>query len=295
MSRSQKALMQTVAYPASRPIEAATSAFRSSGQVNNTIANPGNASLLDRLELESLMLNIDASLRVHARHQFHTWTQGLLQGLVKHQALVCALRESDSASFNVDGFATAATEPTLLSDSFCQDTSMVPHLIRAWEDNHFQPVICEPGSGSAFPHSAFARALAKIGTDIVFAHGTYDVFGKLASFFVFACRSEDTGPNQLYFVELIVPFVHLAWTRIRIDRPTDIAGATAAGAGLLSPREQEILKWIHIGKSNIEIGLILGISPLTVKNHVQNILRKLNVQNRTQAVGKGLALRILNL
>jgi len=40
---------------------------------------------------------------------------------------------------------------------------------------------------------------------------------------------------------------------------------------------------------------ILEISPLTVKNHVQKILRKLNVQNRTQAVGKAMALRILSI
>src|SRR5205814_6639605 len=131
--------------------------------------------------------------------------------------------------------------------------------------------------------------------DIIFAHGTYDVLGKLASFFSFGCRSGSVSQNQLYFIELIAPFIHLAWARIRIDRPTEIAGATSAGAGLLTPREQEILKWIHIGKSNIEIGLILSISPLTVKNHVQNILRKLNVQNRTQAVGKGLALRIIDI
>ncbi|MND01496.1 Transcriptional regulatory protein DegU [compost metagenome] len=63
---------------------------------------------------------------------------------------------------------------------------------------------------------------------------------------------------------------------------------------VLTVRETEILKWIYHGKSNIEIGMILSISALTVKNHVQKILRKLNVLNRTQAVGKALALRILN-
>jgi DNA-binding CsgD family transcriptional regulator len=41
--------------------------------------------------------------------------------------------------------------------------------------------------------------------------------------------------------------------------------------------------------------MILKISPLTVKNHVQKILRKLDVLNRTQAVGKALALRVLNI
>ena len=40
--------------------------------------------------------------------------------------------------------------------------------------------------------------------------------------------------------------------------------------------------------------MILGISPLTVKNHVQKILRRLDVLNRAQAVGKALALRILD-
>jgi DNA-binding CsgD family transcriptional regulator len=41
--------------------------------------------------------------------------------------------------------------------------------------------------------------------------------------------------------------------------------------------------------------MILRISPLTVKNHVQKILRKLDVLNRTQAVGKAMALRVLNI
>jgi len=62
---------------------------------------------------------------------------------------------------------------------------------------------------------------------------------------------------------------------------------------VLTPREQEILRWIAIGKSNFEVGAILSISPLTVKNHVQKILRKLNVVNRTQAVGKALEARII--
>jgi DNA-binding CsgD family transcriptional regulator len=68
-----------------------------------------------------------------------------------------------------------------------------------------------------------------------------------------------------------------------------------ARTSTITTREREILKWIYLGKSNFEIGAILNISPLTVKNHVQKILRKLNVVNRAQAVGKALELRILSL
>jgi DNA-binding CsgD family transcriptional regulator len=53
---------------------------------------------------------------------------------------------------------------------------------------------------------------------------------------------------------------------------------------LLATREREILHWIAFGKTNDEIGSILGLSVYTVKNNVQRIFRKLNVSNRAQAV-----------
>jgi DNA-binding NarL/FixJ family response regulator len=51
----------------------------------------------------------------------------------------------------------------------------------------------------------------------------------------------------------------------------------------LSPREMEILRYVTLGSSNQEIAYILGISHQTVKNHMTSILRKLDVQDRTQA------------
>ena len=117
----------------------------------------------------------------------------------------------------------------------------------------------------------------------------------MTSFFVFAARPGAVGAKQTYLADLIVPYLHAAWVRSQVTWPLDRASATKpAKQGLLTPREQQILQWIYHGKSNIEIGMILDISPLTVKNHVQKTLRKLNVINRTQAVGKALALRIVN-
>ena len=51
----------------------------------------------------------------------------------------------------------------------------------------------------------------------------------------------------------------------------------------LSPREMEILQYITRGASNKEIARELGISRQTVKNHMSSILRKLAVNDRTQA------------
>jgi DNA-binding NarL/FixJ family response regulator len=52
----------------------------------------------------------------------------------------------------------------------------------------------------------------------------------------------------------------------------------------LTDRELEILKKVSTGLTNAEIGYSLGISAQTVKNHVTSILRKLAVNDRTQAV-----------
>lgn len=51
----------------------------------------------------------------------------------------------------------------------------------------------------------------------------------------------------------------------------------------LTPREQEVLQLIATGYSNREIAKVLYISERTVKNHVNSILSRLNLRDRTQA------------
>ena len=51
----------------------------------------------------------------------------------------------------------------------------------------------------------------------------------------------------------------------------------------LTPREAEVLFWISQGKSNHDIGVILGAKTGTICKHVEHILGKLNVENRTAA------------
>jgi DNA-binding CsgD family transcriptional regulator len=51
----------------------------------------------------------------------------------------------------------------------------------------------------------------------------------------------------------------------------------------LTPRENEVLFWLQHGKSNAEIGVILGIAAATVGKHLERIYPKLGVDNRTAA------------
>ncbi len=59
----------------------------------------------------------------------------------------------------------------------------------------------------------------------------------------------------------------------------------------LNKRESEILACIEKGMTNKEISEVLFIAIPTVKTHVSNLLRKLEVKNRTQAVFKAKSIR----
>ncbi len=57
--------------------------------------------------------------------------------------------------------------------------------------------------------------------------------------------------------------------------------AVSIGLERLTPRELEVASWIGRGKRNDEIAKIFERSTPTVKKHVENLIRKLGVENRT--------------
>ena len=254
----------------------------------------GHSAATDFLQIESIVLNLDASLRVHARAHFFSWTQGLLQSLIRHELLICALCHGKPPAFRADGFSMTTPDPSILSDLFLRDAAVAPTLLKAWEERRYQPVIFDCSPANPLGNGAFTRELDRLGANQLLVHGVHDADGRAISLFIFACRAASVGSRQAYLAQLLAPSMHAAWVRTQLQRRAETGGERAQGGNILTVRELDILKWIYLGKSNFEIGAILKISPLTVKNHVQKILRKLNVVNRTQAIGKSLELRILN-
>jgi DNA-binding CsgD family transcriptional regulator len=52
----------------------------------------------------------------------------------------------------------------------------------------------------------------------------------------------------------------------------------------LTPRERAVLAHVADGRTNAEVAQVLGISPLTVRKHLENAYEKLGVHTRTAAV-----------
>lgn len=89
-------------------------------------------------------------------------------------------------------------------------------------------------------------------------------------------QRRDRGPHTLIYLE---------------EQPPPPTPQMLAPLGL-TPRETEILFWIAQGKTNAEIGTILGAAPATVKKHVENLLPKLGVETRLAAALR--AMELLN-
>lgn len=79
--------------------------------------------------------------------------------------------------------------------------------------------------------------------------------------------------------------------------PPSVGAKLAERIGILqlSSRELDVIRLMATGKSNQEIGAVLQISEGTVKYHVNNILSKLGVSDRTQAVITALRRGIVTL
>ena len=58
----------------------------------------------------------------------------------------------------------------------------------------------------------------------------------------------------------------------------------------LTAREVEVLEWVALGKTNRDIGEILGLSPRTVNKHLEHVYVKLGVETRTAAASVVMAL-----
>jgi DNA-binding NarL/FixJ family response regulator len=69
-----------------------------------------------------------------------------------------------------------------------------------------------------------------------------------------------------------------------------LGGRSPAIASRLTVSEKKVLALISLARTNKEIAVSLCISPATVKRHVENLLRKLELRNRVEAAIYGLVI-----
>ena len=251
-----------------------------------------DAVIQSRAELDTLLVNIEAAVKIKKRPGFFSWVQGVFQGVIAHEVLVCALPHPCARGLRFDWLGSYPIAEERFGELCRADGGLLHGLLGAWEQGGRVPLLLGGTLTADAATKVLVEALQRLDLTNAMAHGLPGLHGHPAAFFAFFQLPSIPSAREARMLELFVPYLHAAWLCANCDRSAPAGAHSAAAREILTTREVEILNWVERGKSNNEIAQILNISHLTVKNHVQKILRKLNVQNRAQAVAKGMTLNL---
>jgi transcriptional regulator EpsA len=243
---------------------------------------------LAQRELEYYLFVVESSLQVRRTHQFHAWAQGALQSLLPHEILFCAHGDFGRRQFSVTRCTSSPFPERQFAEICDPEHGLVAKVVAAWRKSWAAPCLFTEGAGL---HPQVESSMARHGFPHLACHGAHGLNGSGNTCFIFARLPRPPGSRQRYLLELLLPHLNAAFVRTLVDAPP--RRDAPAAPTVLTGREIEILHWVSEGKNNHQIGDVLRISPLTVKNHVQNILRKLEVQNRAQAVSRAISLKLI--
>lgn len=258
-----------------------------------------NAVILDEREQEYVVRAIETSLQVTRKHQLFLWTQGLFHGLVPHDILVALQFDENGKTIHLECITSNLLEGEVYQRICDPNLGLAVRIARHSQTNDVRLPLMLPESG--IPSAQEKRVLTEMdqcGLHSTLVHGRQSTRGGGWDYFVLLRKESAIGVRHGYFLELLLPHLHSAFHRVMLldgdFRTNESQDTVNKGSKVLTDRELEIMHWVREGKSNQEIGAILSISQLTVKNHVQNILKKLKVQNRAQAVSHAIALRLIS-
>lgn len=113
--------------------------------------------------------------------------------------------------------------------------------------------------------------------------------GSNGSMFCFSGPEMENDGKIRAILEYVIPHLHLALSHVSNGR------GPGKDAVSLSDREKEVLNWLKLGKSSWDMSVILGISERTVNYHVYNIMQKLDVVNRPQALAVAARMGLIDM
>jgi len=259
-------------------------------------AAPDQPVVLSGAEQEYLLRVIEGAVQLRDLSQMFLWAQGQLQSLLPHAAMVAMRFDAGGALQRLECLSDNALDAAALAHLCDRDAGLAVRAARHWGATGLgQPAMTGPAL--ALRHGALAGFQAELGAHghgNMLLHGSGALAGGASVFALFGLTG-GPGPRHAYFLELLLPSLHLALQRLGEADAGDAATRPLTSmARALTLREREILAWVREGKCNLEVGCILGISAMTVKNHLQRIYKTLGVSNRTHALSRCLALGLLD-
>jgi len=265
--------------------------------MNSPQADAADYDLPTSRHAEYIVRAIEASGQVKRRHQFFVWLQSQVGALLPHELAVCGIYARASKTLCFDVFNTLKL-PEGAEQAFKDDRSAaMQDLASRWSSNQTRCVLL----GTDAVLQPIRGFLKEMGVEGVLVHGVTRPQRprELESLFMLGVQQVPWTQQHRVFMDLLLPHLHSTYLRMQATerevgaaRPQSEPRRVDTAPPVLTEREVQILSWVREGMNNHQIGTQLGISALTVKNHVQRILRKLSAANRAQAVAVAMGMNL---
>lgn len=228
------------------------------------------------------------------------WLQGDVQQYLPHNILVAAWGDFHLGLIHYDVISAL---PGVRSENAATDaiTPLLIGLFDRWIVQHRCPYALHVGDqgfqwDGDIAHGEITLAMRTMHSALI--HGISDQRGRHDCLYVLFSRQPVRHRKERTSLKFLLPYIDNALRQVDLlphQYPPSLTAQevvlTDASLGnnptdscMLSLRETEIMKWVAMGKTNSEIGIIVNVSTFTVKNHMQRIFKKLNVISRAQAV-----------
>lgn len=252
---------------------------------------PDTLVTLSTVEMERLLNTIESAQQVQRRHQFFLWSQGALQSFLPHDVLIFGHGEYNAPGFICEVLARANTwQDKALHREL---DSLVELMVDHWRhQGHLPQLYPSAGEEDSASVCAISESLRRLELGHAMAHGAKEFPGESSGFFVFLRMPVVPDGRHAYFADMLMPYLHTSLHRMLVTEKNLPERRRSHGIKL-SRRETEVITMVRDGKTNQQIAEVLELSPHTVKNHIQHILRKLKVSNRAEAVGKAVKSRLI--
>jgi transcriptional regulator EpsA len=218
------------------------------------------------------------------RHHFFSWSQGAVQLLLPHEILVCGVSAGAGLPMRFERFSSSRYFDDTRFLEVCHPAEgLLPQMI-SYSNQTGRACMLGMGAPKKYYDEALLPLLERSELRNAVADGQRGLDGRLKSYFCFSRVDVPLGPRAEYLLQLLGPFLHTTLSRVLANGEPDAGMDGLRNVPAVTPREMQILHCVRLGRTNQQIAEELALSPLTVKNHVQRILKKLNASNRGHAV-----------
>ena len=254
------------------------------GSLRDNPAAAKNSGIVVSLKYDKLFRALGSASAIRTHLDYYRWLQAEVKPFIPHTSLLAVWGDFETGELSLDIASSLPGETTRSLEKVTGLEQVLAHLFERVQRSGRSWMVVRNFREEATAYNIDTQAdfygSHAAGHSMMLAYVMHCERGGHDCMYLFSITEERMYIDTTV-LDLVMPHVDSALRRIKCLPPSE---GTATGVDSLSDREQDVLNWVSRGKSNEEIGTILGISRNTVKNHLKRIFAKIGVTARSQAV-----------